>query len=81
MTGSYLIETAVIKIFRLLVLARISLGVITLSILAFLLDEPVPLVRLIGLLIFIVLALYLYIPILETCRAIAYGFLRTNNVE
>lgn len=66
MTRSYLIETTVLKIFRLLVAARIFLGVFALSILVFVLKEPVPLIRIIGLLSFGLLALYLYIPILET---------------
>jgi len=66
MTGSSSIERAVIKTFRLLVVIRIFLGVATLSILAFLLEEPVPPIRLIGLLIFSLLVLYLYSPMLET---------------
>lgn len=66
MTSSYSIETAVIKTFRLLVVIRIFLGAATLSVLAFLLEEPVPPVRLIGLAIFSLLVLYLYTPMLQT---------------
>jgi signal transduction histidine kinase len=66
MTRSYAIDAAVLKTFRLLVLARIFLGVVTISILAFVLQESVPPVRLIGVFIFALLALYLYSPRLET---------------
>ncbi|MEM9955192.1 MAG: hypothetical protein AAF846_26525 [Chloroflexota bacterium] len=66
MTDSYLTETAVIKTFRLLVVTRIFFGILILSTMAFLLEEPVPLIRLIGLLVFSLLALYLSAPFLET---------------
>ena len=66
MTGSYLIEETVIKIFRLLVVIRILLGGVPLLFVGFFLEEPVPLIRLIGQLIFSLLALYLSIPILKT---------------
>jgi len=70
MTSSYSIETTVettvIKTFRLLVVIRIFLGSATLSVLAFLLEQPVPLIRVIGLIIFGLLALYLSSPTLET---------------
>jgi len=66
MTGSYLIETAVIKIFRLLVVIRIFLGGIPLFFVFFFLEEPLPLIRLIGQFIFSLLVLYLSIPILKT---------------
>lgn len=66
MTGSYLIEATVIKIFRLLVVIRILLGGIPLVFVGVFLEESVPLIRLIGQFIFILLALYLSIPILKT---------------
>ncbi|MEM9953678.1 MAG: sensor histidine kinase [Chloroflexota bacterium] len=65
MTHPSSIEKAVVKTFRLLVLIRILLGSIAISMLVFLLEEPVPPVRLIGLGIFSLLVLYLYLPTLE----------------
>lgn len=63
---SIIIETAVLNTFRLLVIARIILGIAALLVSALLLEESVPRIRVVGLLIFCVLAVYLYSSRLET---------------